>query len=101
MHANGIADIPARLEALGALGGLSRDALTAQAAAGLDIAVQLDRDHRGRRRVVEVGWVTRAAHGLEVRPVWTVTGGLGAGADDLIDRLRRQPAAALPELLRR
>ena len=101
VHANGISDIPARLEALGALGGLGRDALTAQAVAGLDIAIQLDRDPEGRRRMIELGLVSRDDNGLIMRPVWSAVDGTGPGAEDLLARLQRRRIGAIPELLRR
>ncbi|HIT77104.1 MAG TPA: Flp pilus assembly complex ATPase component TadA, partial [Candidatus Avipropionibacterium avicola] len=67
VHANSAADVPARLEALAALGGMSRDALHAQVASGLDVVIHLARDPDGLRRVREIcvlqrdpasGWVT-------------------------------------------
>lgn len=54
VHANSAADVPARLEALAALGGMSRDALHAQVAAGLQAVVHLRREATGRRRIAEV-----------------------------------------------
>jgi len=54
VHANSARDVPARLEALAALGGMTRDAVHAQVAAGLHAVVQLRRDPAGRRRVAEV-----------------------------------------------
>lgn len=65
MHANSAADVPARLEALGALAGLGRDALHSQLAAALDLVVHVVRERDGLRRVAEIhvlerdpaGWV--------------------------------------------
>jgi len=48
LHANRAVDVPARLEALGLLGGLSRDALHAQVVAGLQVVVHLGRSDGGR-----------------------------------------------------
>jgi pilus assembly protein CpaF len=48
LHANRASDVPARLEALGLLGGLSRDALHAQVAAGLQVVLHLGRTAGGR-----------------------------------------------------
>lgn len=62
VHANAATDVPARLEALGALAGLSRAALTAQAASALDAVVHLRRDH-GVRRVAEIAGVVRGGDG--------------------------------------
>ncbi|MGO1973538.1 MAG: TadA family conjugal transfer-associated ATPase [Propionibacteriaceae bacterium] len=58
VHANSAAAVPARLEALGALGGLGRDALHAQLAAALDVVVQIRRGGR-RRWVSELGVLER------------------------------------------
>ncbi len=54
LHANSAADVPARLEALAALGGLPRAALHAQAAAALDLLVHIRRLRDGRRWVQEL-----------------------------------------------
>ncbi|MFT4110759.1 TadA family conjugal transfer-associated ATPase [Propionicimonas sp.] len=54
VHANSAADVPARLEALAALGGLGRDALHAQVAAALQVLVHVRRLPDGRRWVDEI-----------------------------------------------
>ncbi|MCW5953448.1 MAG: TadA family conjugal transfer-associated ATPase [Propionibacteriaceae bacterium] len=54
LHANSAGDVPARLEALAALGGLGRTALHAQVAAALDLVVQIRRFPDGRRWVEEI-----------------------------------------------
>jgi len=54
VHANSAADVPARLEALAALGGLGRDALHAQLGAALQLLVHVRRLPDGRRWVDEV-----------------------------------------------
>lgn len=69
VHANAATDVPARLEALGSLAGLSRDALAAQAASAVDAVLHLRRAGPGRsaRHLEEVGVVRRGADGaLEV-----------------------------------
>ncbi|MDT4994797.1 MAG: pilus assembly protein CpaF, partial [Actinoplanes sp.] len=48
LHANTPADVPARLEALGMLGGLPRAALHAQVLAALQVVLQVRRTGRGR-----------------------------------------------------
>jgi pilus assembly protein CpaF len=60
LHANSAADVPARLEALAALGGMGREALHAQAASALDILVHIRRSPSGRRRVGEIQVLDRA-----------------------------------------
>lgn len=66
LHANSAADVPARLAALGALAGLSPAAVTAQAAAALDVVVHLRR-RGGVRYIAEVGVVGRDGTELVVR----------------------------------
>lgn len=55
VHANAAASVPARLEALGALGGLERAALHAQVGAALDAVVHVRRTAEGHRFVEQVG----------------------------------------------
>ncbi len=57
IHANSVADLPARLEALAALGGLGREACHCQVAAALDVVVQVSRLAAGRRAVTQIGMV--------------------------------------------
>ena len=57
VHANGSADLPARMEALGIAAGLSRDAVHAQLGAGVDAVVELGRDRSGGRRARGVALV--------------------------------------------
>ena len=64
VHANSAGAVPARLEALGALGGLSRHALHAQAAAGLDAVVHVRRDRSGHRFVEQVAVLVAGADGI-------------------------------------
>jgi pilus assembly protein CpaF len=49
IHANSAVDVPARLAALGALAGMSRDSTNLQAASALDVVVHLERTPGGRR----------------------------------------------------
>jgi pilus assembly protein CpaF len=59
VHANSAEDVPARLEALGLLGGLGRAALHAQIGAALQAVLHIRRDEHGVRRVAEVHVVVR------------------------------------------
>ncbi len=59
VHANSAEDVPARLEALGALGGLDRAAVHAQVGSALDAVLHLRRDEDGVRRLAEVHVVVR------------------------------------------
>ncbi len=86
VHANSAASVPARLEALGALGGLDRHALHAQASAGLDAVVHVrratGRGAAGRRWVEQIAALQADEGGL-LRAVpaltWTVEGRLSEG----------------------
>lgn len=64
VHANAAADVPARLEALGATAGLDRAALHSQLAAALSVLIHLVRDRSGRRRVSELHVLERDGAGL-------------------------------------
>ncbi len=74
VHANASAEVPARLEALGSLAGMSPRALTGQVAAAIDVVVHVERV-AGVRRVAEVAVVGRDARdgraGLVVEPALT------------------------------
>ena len=74
VHANSLADLPARLEALGALGGLSPQATAAQVAAGIRVVVHVNR--RGpSREVAEIGLIGRDADGrVRGRSAWRRSG---------------------------
>jgi pilus assembly protein CpaF len=82
LHANGAADVPARLEALAAVAGLGREALHSQLASGLRVAVHLVRaPGGGRRRVGEVCLLRRGSDGLVVaEPAWSWDGVAAAGS---------------------
>jgi len=67
LHANSAREVPARLEALGALAGLSREAVHAQAAGAVAVVLHLRRV-AGLRRVVEVGVVQRPGAHVVVTP---------------------------------
>lgn len=64
VHANSVADVPARLEALAALGGLGREACHAQLAAALRLVLHLRRGGDGRRWLAEIGAFQRGPDGL-------------------------------------
>ncbi|RZQ61604.1 TadA family conjugal transfer-associated ATPase [Amycolatopsis suaedae] len=75
LHANSPSEVPARLEALAALGGLSRPALHSQLAAAVQVVLHMRRDSPaagGRRRLAEIGVVRPGPGGgpVVVTPVW-------------------------------
>lgn len=63
VHANSVSDVPARLEALAALGGLGREACHAQVSAALRVVLQVRRVSGGHREVHQVGLVRRGSDG--------------------------------------
>jgi pilus assembly protein CpaF len=54
LHANSLADVPARLEALGATAGLSPEAVARQTVSAFDLVLHLERID-GRRRLAGIG----------------------------------------------
>lgn len=64
IHANSVEDVPARLEALAALGGVRRDACHAQVASALKAVVHVRRRASGRREVHQIAVFRRGDDGL-------------------------------------
>lgn len=84
VHANKPAEVPARLEALGTLGGLDRPALCSQLAAAVQVLLHVDRGADGRRRLAEIAVLRRdGVGGLDVLTAWHADTGFGCGADQL------------------
>jgi len=73
LHANSAAAIPARLEALGALAGMTREAVAAQTNGAIDVVLQLRR-HEGVRYLSEIGVPVREGSELKVGVVATWDG---------------------------
>lgn len=76
IHANAARDVPARLEALGALAGMSAHAVHTQVAAAIDVVIHLRRgvDSAGKavRYVAEIAALSaQEGSGLVVRPALT------------------------------
>jgi pilus assembly protein CpaF len=90
IHANGPSELPARLEALGALGGLGVDALHSQLGAAVQVALHLVRDGAGQRRLSEICVLERPAARVVPSPAWTSAAGPGPGAQRLAELLRRR-----------
>ncbi len=87
LHANTATDVPARLAALGALGGLSPSAVASQVVSALDVVVQLRHGRFGARGVAEIGLIERSGNDVQVVPVWSCANGLSARAAVLAERL--------------
>ncbi|MFD5093274.1 TadA family conjugal transfer-associated ATPase [Amycolatopsis thailandensis] len=71
VHANSSAEVPARMEALAALGGLKRDALHSQLTAAVRVVLHMCRSSSGIRRLEEVGVVRSFRGEAKVVPVWS------------------------------
>ena len=89
VHANSPGEVPARLEALAALGGLDRAALHSQLAAAVQVVLHVSRDRTGTRRLSEIGVLQRGDdEHVRVATVWHIASGFGCGNDDLTTLLR-------------
>jgi pilus assembly protein CpaF len=71
IHANSAREVPARMEALAATGGLPRDALHSQLAAAVQVVLHMHRLPSGARVLDTVGVLGRDDRTVTVRPVWT------------------------------
>ncbi|WP_406038740.1 TadA family conjugal transfer-associated ATPase [Micromonospora sp. NBC_00898] len=99
LHANAPTDVPARLEALGLLGGLPRAALHAQVAAALQVLLQVRRGSEGRMLESISLLVPEGPDRLvTVVPAWVRGRGLGLAARAL-GALLRERGVDVPPLL--
>jgi pilus assembly protein CpaF len=93
VHANRPAEVPARLEALAALGGLDRFALHSQLAAAVQVLLHVSRGRAGKRRLEEIAVLGRRENGLvAAATAWHADDGFGCGAEDLMTLLRERGA---------
>ncbi|MDH6284406.1 TadA family conjugal transfer-associated ATPase [Prescottella agglutinans] len=84
VHANSPGEVPARLEALAALGGMDRRALHSQLAAAVQAVLHVRRDSSGARGLVEIGVLERNSSGdVRVTAAWTSESGAGPAAGAL------------------
>jgi pilus assembly protein CpaF len=103
LHANAPGDVPARLEALGLLGGLPRAALHAQVIAALQVILQVRRTTEGRTlESISVLAPSGEQRLATVIPAWQRDRGSGPGAATLVRLLTERgvtpPAALHPRL---
>ncbi|MBW0114942.1 TadA family conjugal transfer-associated ATPase [Pseudonocardia sp. KRD-169] len=75
VHANSVREVPARLEALAAVGGMSRVALHSQLAAAVQVVLHMRRLRGGARVLDAVGVLARSETEVQVLPAWTRSGG--------------------------
>lgn len=88
VHANSAGAVPARLAALGALAGLSGEAVGLQAASALDVVLHVEGGPAGRR-IAEVGTVALRSGTLVVVPAITIA---DRGTNDAEGRPATEPA---------
>ena len=86
IHANSPEEVPARLEALAALGGMDRHALHSQLAAAVQVVLHVHRSADGSRRLEQIGVINRGADGfVHINQAWPAA---GPGRDQLERMLR-------------
>jgi pilus assembly protein CpaF len=90
VHANSTREVPARLEALAALGGMSPATLHSQLAAAVQVVLHVIRTGSGARRLGAVAVLGRVDGGLAAHPVWEHGRGWGAGRATLAALLRER-----------
>ncbi|NKY50184.1 Flp pilus assembly complex ATPase component TadA [Nocardia vermiculata] len=94
VHANSPREVPARLEALAALGGMSRAGLHSQLAAAVQVVLAVRRRADGVRVLQEIGLVTRDLEaGVRIETAWSAESGPAPASSALRrlldERLRR------------
>jgi pilus assembly protein CpaF len=93
VHANSPGEVPARLEALGALGGLDRAALHSQLAAAVQALLHVWRDGAGRRRLNEIALLRRSDSGrVHAVRAWHADDGITGEAVALRRLVRKRVA---------
>ena len=99
LHANAASDVPARLEALGMLGGLPRAALHAQVLAALQVVLHVRRGDQGRLLQSISVLLPSGEQGLAtVVPAWERGHGPGPAAD-VLGRLIAARGIPVPAVL--
>nr|WP_245992132.1 TadA family conjugal transfer-associated ATPase [Corynebacterium choanae] len=90
VHANSLQEVPARMEALAALGGLDRQALHSQLAAAIDVVFCLVRTSKGRK-LAAIGQV-HPGPPVTITPLWDWQTGPAAGFSTFCRSLTQQAA---------
>jgi pilus assembly protein CpaF len=91
IHANSPSEVPARLEALAALGGMGRDALHSQLAAAVQVVLHVHRSADGTRRLREIGLVEVDSTGrVHIVPAWSPDSDAVPGQRGLHELLARR-----------
>ncbi|AXK86876.1 TadA family conjugal transfer-associated ATPase [Nocardia farcinica] len=86
VHANSPREVPARLEALAALGGMTRAALHSQLAAAVQVVLHVQRGADGSRGLREIGLLEPAHDGrVHIVAAWRADGGPAPAAPRLAE----------------
>ncbi|WP_151952537.1 TadA family conjugal transfer-associated ATPase [Brevibacterium sp. Marseille-P9724] len=112
IHANTASAVPARLEALGALAGMTSEAVRSQSVTAIDVILHITRGRDGHRRLSEIaartssgrpapslprtqgaGTVEAGDTSAELATVWSAERGPNAGWKGFLDWLRRKQGA--------
>ncbi|NKX89183.1 TadA family conjugal transfer-associated ATPase [Nocardia coubleae] len=83
VHANSPQEVPARLEALAALGGMDRAALHSQLAAAVQVVLHVHRRADGTRGLREIGILQRDNDSIHITPAWRSDSAPTPGAPEL------------------
>jgi pilus assembly protein CpaF len=83
VHANSAAEVPARMEALAAAGGMPRDALHSQLGAAVRVVLHLRRDGTGLRVLDEVALLLSSGDRVHAVAAWRRDNGRCPAGDDL------------------
>ncbi|WP_373865891.1 TadA family conjugal transfer-associated ATPase [Pseudonocardia asaccharolytica] len=94
VHANSAREVPARLEALAGLGGLSRAALHSQLGAAVQVVLHMRRRRNGGRVLDGLGVLDRDSAQVAVRPAWTRSNGWAEARPQLGELFADRGAAA-------
>ena len=88
LHANSLEEVPARMEALAALGGLDRIGLHSQLSAAVEIVLTMRRGGAGRRYLAEIGQLH--SHPVRTRVLWSRQDGRKEGFADYLAYLQQR-----------
>jgi pilus assembly protein CpaF len=91
IHANSLYEVPARMEALAALGGLDRAALHSQLASAVGVVVSMHRGRDGVRRVEQIGLLR--GNPVVAHEVWSRQRGPGELWEEFLAGLGRRDVA--------
>ena len=82
LHANSLHEVPARMEALAALGGLDRVGLHSQLAAAVHVVLAMHRRADGVRELAQIGLLT--GNPVTAQVVWSSSAGPQSGFEDFL-----------------